>query len=97
MPVEEAFGLVAAEALARNLKFFGTKVGGLCDIAAGAEGAELFPLDDPRALKTGIARWLLQGCSQPRCASEEVKRRYHPDVIAARHGHIYREILANEP
>ena len=41
-PAEEAFGLVVAEGLARNLKLFGARVGGVVDIAAGTEGAELF-------------------------------------------------------
>ena len=35
-PVEEAFGLVVAEALARNLKFFGSTAGGIEDIAGDA-------------------------------------------------------------
>ncbi len=34
-PIEEAFGLVVAEGLARDLKLFGTRVGGIPEIAAG--------------------------------------------------------------
>ena len=45
-PSEEAFGLVAAEALARGLKLFGARVGGIPEIAAGATDAELFDAND---------------------------------------------------
>ena len=93
VPFEEAFGLVAAEALARNLKFFGTNVGGLPDIAEAIEGADLFPLSDIEAMKRGIINWLRNGCARPPGASKEMKRRYHPDVIAKRHEQIYHEIL----
>ena len=54
--MEEAFGLVVAEALARNLKFFGTRVGGLPEITDGVEGAELFALNDEQSLVSAIGR-----------------------------------------
>jgi glycosyltransferase involved in cell wall biosynthesis len=95
VPSEEAFGLVVAEALARNLKFFGTKIGGVTDIASGIEGAELFPLDDSSALKFAIAQWLRSGCPRPESAAREMQRRYHPEVIAMRHAKIYRAIIAS--
>ncbi len=93
IPTEEAFGLVAAEALARNLKLFGTRVGGLVDIAAGVEGAELFACDEEGELTAEIARWLEAGAPQPTSAAAEMRARYHPDVIARRHVEIYREFL----
>jgi glycosyltransferase involved in cell wall biosynthesis len=91
---EEAFGLVVAEALSRNLKFFGTVVGGIRDIAQGVEGAELFPLNDERSLRVAVANWLKEGCSRPRCAALEMRTRYHPEVIAQRHIEIYRDVLS---
>ncbi len=94
VPSEEAFGLVAAEALARNLKFFGTDVGGLRDIATDVEGAELFPLEDRDALEGRIAAWLRAGSPRPTAAAAEMRRRYHPEVIARRHVEIYHEVLA---
>ena len=94
VPCEEAFGLVVAEALSRNLKFFGTDVGGLRDIAENVEGAELFPLEDRGALHSAIADWLQAGCPQPKSAAMEMRRRYHPEVIAKRHAEIYGEVLA---
>jgi glycosyltransferase involved in cell wall biosynthesis len=95
VPSEEAFGLVVAEALARNLKLFGTKVGGVIDIAAGIEGAELFPLDDSSALKFAIAQWLRSGCPRPESAAREMQRRYDPTIIGLRHAEIYREVIAS--
>lgn len=95
-PSEEAFGLVVAEALARNLKFFGARVGGVEDIAAGCEGAELFAADDWSALEEAIRRWLDAGAPRPLAAAPEMAARYHPRVIAARHVQIYREVLSSE-
>lgn len=93
IPSEEAFGLVAAEGLARNLKFFGTRVGGLTDIAEQVEDAELFDLSNPKALRSAIVRWLENGCRQPKTAAQEMRSRYHSGVIARRHMEIYRQIL----
>jgi glycosyltransferase involved in cell wall biosynthesis len=94
VPLEEAFGLVVAEALARNLKFFGAKIGGVPDIARVVEGAELFGLEDSDGLYSAITNWLRAGCPRPQSAADEMRRRYHPQVIAARHKEIYHELLA---
>ncbi len=92
-PTEEAFGLVVAEGLARNLKFFGSDVGGIPDIAAGVEGAELFAPNDWTGLEKAIERWIAMGCPRPTTSAAEMKRRYAPAVIAERHLQIYREVL----
>jgi glycosyltransferase involved in cell wall biosynthesis len=93
VPSGEAFGLVVAEALARNLKFFGATVGGVPDIASGTEGAELFPLEDQKALFAAVANWLREGSPKPKSAAAEMQKRYHPHVIATRHEEIYRDVL----
>lgn len=93
IPSEEAFGLVVAEALARNLKFFGTQLGGIQDIASRVKDAELFRLEDHAGLRTAIASWLAAGAPRPKNAAEEMKTRYHPDVIARRHLEIYQHSL----
>ena len=90
----ESFGLVVAEALARNLKFFGFKVGGVPDIAEGVEGAELFEEADWRGLKAAIAAWVRAGAQRPVSAAQTIRLRYHPQVIARRHLEIYREVLS---
>lgn len=93
-PTEEAFGLVVAEALARNLKFFGAATGGVGDIAAGVAGTELFPPQDFTALENAIARWLEAGCPPPPDSAAIMRERYHPTIIAQRHIEIYRGIIS---
>lgn len=92
-PLEESFGLTVAEALARNLKLFGSHAGGLIDICRDAPGAELFDPHDWASLAEAIAAWLGQGAPQPDGAGALMRSRYHPEVIAARHLEIYREVL----
>jgi glycosyltransferase involved in cell wall biosynthesis len=92
-PGEEAFGLVVAEALARNLKLFAGSTGGVVDIAAGIEGAELFSGQDWPGLEKSLARWLETGCPRPQAAAAVMRQRYAPEVIARRHLEIYREVL----
>jgi glycosyltransferase involved in cell wall biosynthesis len=92
-PTEESFGLVVAEALARNLKLFAASVGGIVDIANGVEGVELFPQDDWAGLENAIARWIEAGCPRLAAASETMRWRYSPEIVARRHLEIYREFL----
>ena len=92
---EESFGLAVAEGLARNLKFFGFGVGGVPDVAAEAEGAELFPVGDWRGLTGALTRWLTSGAPRPMRAAEAMRARFQADVVAARHIEIYREVLAS--
>jgi glycosyltransferase involved in cell wall biosynthesis len=92
-PNEEAFGNVVVESLARDLKFFGSAVGGIVDIAQEAPGAELFALNDFTTLTDAIARWIEQGHPRPARAAELIRKRYHPTAIARLHVEIYREVL----
>lgn len=94
LPSEEAFGLVVAEALARNLKVFCARTGGLIDIATGSEGAELYPLNDSNALVRGITDWMQKGAALPATANATIRGRYHPDVVAKKHLEVYHEALA---
>jgi glycosyltransferase involved in cell wall biosynthesis len=95
-PTEEAFGNVVVESLSRDLKFFGSRVGGIVDIATGAPGAELFERDDWTGLADAIERWIKTGCPRPQGAAAFIRGRYHPVVIARRHLEIYREVLGLE-
>jgi glycosyltransferase involved in cell wall biosynthesis len=92
-PVEEAFGLVVAEALSRNLKLFASATGGIVDIASNVEGAELFPVSAWTGMETAITRWIEKGSPRPTTASNTMRLKYHPLVIATRHIEIYREVL----
>jgi glycosyltransferase involved in cell wall biosynthesis len=95
IPLEEAFGLVVAEGLARNLKFFGDRTGGIIDIAEGQPGAELFDANDWEGLGNAVTRWVRQGCPRPTGLAEQMRRRYHPEVVARRHLEIYEAVLSN--
>jgi glycosyltransferase involved in cell wall biosynthesis len=93
LPMEESFGLVVAEALARNLKLFGARIGGIVDIAKDVEGAELFDRDDSSLLSEAIRRWLGEGHSKMPSAAKTMRERYHPSIVAEKHVEIYLEIL----
>jgi glycosyltransferase involved in cell wall biosynthesis len=90
-PQEEAFGLVVAEALARDLKVFAARIGGIPDILEGTDGSEMF--EDFSMLEQGIARWIDKGCPRPSGNPALMRERYAPEVIARRHLGIYREVL----
>jgi len=94
-PSEEAFGLVVPEALARGLKVFASKVGGICDITSGVPEAELFAPDDWDGLSKALTAWLQKPSLSSVQTQNLMKSRYHPKVIAARHLEIYRELIAS--
>jgi len=93
IPKEEAFGLVVAEGLSRNLKLFGTKVGGIIDIAEGVDGAELFQLGDTASLEASILKWLSIGAPKIKNGAKAICERYHPSVIARKHFEIYHQVV----
>ena len=88
---------MVAEALSRNLKLFGFGVGGMVDIAADVEGAELLPDGHWDDLENAIARWLEAGAPKPAGADAPMRLRYHPHAVAERHVEIYRGVLSNSP
>ena len=94
-PQEEAFGLVVAESLARGLKLFASKVGGICDIASGVPEADLFDPEDWAGLSRALSAWLEKPSLSSAQTQNLMKFRYHPNVIAARHIEIYREVLSD--
>jgi glycosyltransferase involved in cell wall biosynthesis len=94
-PKSESFGLVVAEALARNLKVFGFETGGLKDITEGATGPVLVAPDNWSALEREISKWLTHGFPPTPPNHNLMASRYHPLVVARRHLEIYREVLAH--
>lgn len=89
----ESFGLAVAEGLARELKLFAARVGGVPDIAAGVPGAELFDMDDWGGLSSAIAKWIHGGFPRAEGAAGVIRDRYHPTVIARQHVEVYRQLL----
>ncbi len=92
-PTEESFGLVVAEALARNLKVFTARTGGVPDVVANVDGAELVAPDDTRGLQAAIERWFDAGLVRPSHAAAVIRGRCHPDVVARQHIEVYRDLL----
>lgn len=95
VPATESFGLVVAEALARNLKLFAFRVGGIPDIVQGVEGAELVQDNDWAELGRRIEAWIKSGWPRPQTAAAVMRQRYHPVEIARRHMEVYREMLVH--
>jgi glycosyltransferase involved in cell wall biosynthesis len=89
----ETFGLVVAEALARNLKVFAFKENGVADIIENAQGAEGFADGDWSGLKNAMTRWIRNGFPKPLNAAAAMRERFHPATVARRHLEIYREVL----
>jgi glycosyltransferase involved in cell wall biosynthesis len=89
----ESFGLAVAEGLARDLKLFGARVGGVPEVAAGVPDAELFAVDDWQGLTSAIAGWIRRGHPRAQGAGAVMRARYHPKIIAQRHLEIYQEVL----
>jgi len=94
-PLEESFGLVVAEALARGLKLFASKIGGICDIASGVLDAELFDPKDWNGLSSALTAWIQRPSLSSPQTRNLMKSRYHPKTIASRHLEIYREVIAS--
>ena len=94
-PLEESFGLVVAEALARGLKLFASKIGGICDIASGVPNAELFDPEDWNGLSRALGAWIQRPSLSSPQTQNLMKSRYHPKTIASRHLEIYREVIAS--
>lgn len=92
-PISESFGLVVAEALARDLKVFGFRVGGLLDIAEGTAGTVLLEPNDWTSLAKALADWLLNGKPAPSSNANLMRARYSQLTVARRHVEIYREVL----
>jgi len=94
-PTEEAFGSVVAEGFARDLKFFGSRTGGVVEIAEGAPGAELFVPDDWPGLTEAIARWIKSGHPCPAGAAAIMRQRYHPEIYLRQHLQVYHEVRSS--
>ena len=92
-PIHEAFGLVVAEALSRELKVFGFRVGGVPDILEGTDSV-LVEAADWQGLKNAIADWVAAGHPEPRSSVKLIRERYHPECNARRHVEIYREVIS---
>jgi glycosyltransferase involved in cell wall biosynthesis len=93
-PSEESFGLVVAEALARNRRVFGFATGGVPDAAADAPGAELVATGDWNGLREKLYRWLEARAPAAAPARALMEARFHPQRVATEHLRVYRQLGA---
>ncbi len=91
---EESFGLAVAEALARNLRLFAFRVGGIADIAADLPETTLIKPLDWAALENSLTAWLRSGHPPASNTAQIMHQRYSPSTIAAAHMAIYRELAS---
>ncbi len=89
---EESFGLAVAEALARNLRLFAFRTGGIADIAAKLDDTTLITPLDWQALATSLESWLRAGHPPAINTAQTMHQRYSQATIAAAHMEIYREL-----
>jgi glycosyltransferase involved in cell wall biosynthesis len=92
-PTEESFGLAVAEGLARNLKLFAARTGGIPDVVNGCDGVELFEQDDWSSLEIRIIDWMEAGMPCPD-NSERIIRRFSPRAVAELNLQIYKDLLS---
>jgi len=79
-PMEEAFGLVVAEAMSQGMPIFSNGVGGLVELCGGHSRCNLFQKDDFTGLSHSLKHWLQaakqhHGLSEKRFCIEPYKPR----------------------
>jgi glycosyltransferase involved in cell wall biosynthesis len=92
---EESFGLTFAEALARNLMLFASDVGAIRQIGEGLSNCRIFGPQDFAGLRLALREWLAANRhleTREAAPNRLIAERYHPEVIAARHLDVYREV-----
>jgi glycosyltransferase involved in cell wall biosynthesis len=94
-PLEEAFGLVVAESLARGLKVFASDVGGIKDIIANIEDAKTFNKYDMNGLKKSLMNWIQNAALPSSDAHNTMKIRYSPEIVAKNHINVYNDLIKN--
>ncbi len=93
----EAFGLVAAEAMAIGLPVVASRMGALPEIVDESSTGYLFAADDPGDLAAALERlWAApQQCSEMGLAGrEKVRREYTRDVYYSRLMRVYEHVLS---
>lgn len=95
---EESFCLVLAEARARQLPVFTTKVGAADELCTSSrENCFVYPVDGASEMQAGLGAWLARRASlagRPAAPDENIASKMSPSVVAARHLRVYAEALA---
>ena len=94
--LEDNCPMVVLEAMASGVPVAAANVGGVPDLVRDGETGVLFDPLDPASIAQGMTQLFSTGPGSPMAvrARKEARARFHPDVVAARHLEIYREVLA---
>jgi glycosyltransferase involved in cell wall biosynthesis len=94
--LEDNCPMVVLEAMAAGVPVAAARVGGVPDLVRHGETGLLFdPLNELSI--ADAMKELLENCesSMAKRAKDEAGKRFHPQIIAARHLEIYREVLSS--
>ncbi len=92
---EESFGLIFAEALARNLPVFASDVGAVRQISKNVLHCYIFKPDNIRHMTSSLAEWIKSGRhleSRPQAQNNAIASRYHPRAVAQQHLDVYQSV-----
>jgi glycosyltransferase involved in cell wall biosynthesis len=94
----EAFGLVAAEAMASGVPVVGTNVGGLPEVVADGETGLVVPPAEPERLAQAIAHLLCDEARRRQMALKAqrsvIERRFSTEAMADQTAALYRSLLS---
>lgn len=93
---EESFGLIFAEALARNLPVFASDVGVIRQVSKDVPVCHIFEPDDFRHMTSSLAQWIKMGKhveTRAQVPNKAIASRYHPRVIAKQHLDVYQSVI----
>ncbi len=94
--LEDNCPMVVLEAMAAGVPVAAARVGGVPDLIRDGETGILFDPLSEKAMAAAITRLLdPASLAMTSRAREEARKRFHPDIIAARHLEIYREVISS--
>jgi len=94
-PMDEAFGLVVAEAISQGLTVFASNVGGIKEVALGYPKCNLVGRQDFDGLLCKLRSWI-ENISKHSCKyeSDALTSRFSPQLIGRKTIQVYSEVLA---
>ena len=94
--LEENCPMVVLEAMAAGVPVAAARVGGVPDLVRHGETGFLFDPLNQESMAGAMTQLIgASDLSMVARAKSEARQRFHPDIIAARHVEIYREVLSS--
>jgi glycosyltransferase involved in cell wall biosynthesis len=96
--LEDNCPMVVLEAMAAGVPVAAARVGGVPDLVRQGETGVLFDPTSEAAIADAMRQLLADhDHAMATRARGEARKRFHPEIVAARHLEIYREVLAGRP